>query len=66
MENGEAIIEKLGPGLTEPIYVARTREPLRLSRGEPDPRFPDSLPNKVTSTSMCVCEDGCSATISDG
>ncbi|KAJ9601206.1 hypothetical protein L9F63_000626, partial [Diploptera punctata] len=47
VENGDALIEKLRPGLTVPVYVARTREPLRLSRGDLDPRFPDSLPNKM-------------------
>ncbi|XP_069675140.1 probable 3',5'-cyclic phosphodiesterase pde-5 isoform X3 [Periplaneta americana] len=43
-ENGEAIVEKMTSGLTVPVYVARTREPLRLSKGSVDPRFPDGLP----------------------
>ena len=33
--------------ITVPIYVARTREPVRLSRGDVDSRFPEGVPNKV-------------------
>jgi hypothetical protein len=33
--------------LTVPVYVARTREPLRLSRADLEAKFPDGLPNKV-------------------
>jgi hypothetical protein len=36
-----------GSNLTVPVYVARTREPLRLSRGDLDARFPDGLHDKV-------------------
>ncbi|XP_063242664.1 probable 3',5'-cyclic phosphodiesterase pde-5 isoform X2 [Bacillus rossius redtenbacheri] len=37
-------VQALGSGLAVPQYVARTKEPLRLSRTEPDLRFPDWLP----------------------
>lgn len=47
VENGEPVVEKIGSGLTVPVYVARTREPLRLSKGDVDQRFPDGLLNKV-------------------
>jgi hypothetical protein len=50
VENGQTAMEKMRSGLTVPVYVARTREPLRLSRGDLDPRFPDRLPNKVNIT----------------
>ncbi|XP_021942634.1 probable 3',5'-cyclic phosphodiesterase pde-5 isoform X3 [Zootermopsis nevadensis] len=46
LENGQTVMERMGSDLTVPVYVAKTREPLRLSRGELDPRFPDRLPNK--------------------
>ena len=47
MENGEAVMEKIPSGLSVPVYVARTREPLRLSRGDLEQRFPGGLLNKV-------------------
>ena len=47
MENGEAVMEKIASGLSVPVYVARTREPLRISRGELDQRFPGGLLDKV-------------------
>jgi hypothetical protein len=47
MENGEPVMEKTASGLSVPVYVARTREPLRLSRGDLDQRFPGVLLNKV-------------------
>ncbi|XP_067002756.2 probable 3',5'-cyclic phosphodiesterase pde-5 isoform X2 [Anabrus simplex] len=40
---GEPAVQRLPPGSTLPGYVARTKEPLRLSRGEPDARFPDGF-----------------------
>jgi hypothetical protein len=47
MENGEPVMEKTPSGLSVPVYVARTREPLRLSRGDLDQRFPGGLLSKV-------------------
>jgi hypothetical protein len=47
MENGEALMEKTASSLSVPVYVARTREPLRLSRGDLDKRFPGGLLSKV-------------------
>lgn len=44
---GEPRLEKVKSGLTVPTYVARTREAIRLSRGDVDPRFPDGLSKKV-------------------
>lgn len=42
-ETGEPKLFKIKSGVTMPTYVARTLEPVRLSRGEIDPRFPDSV-----------------------
>jgi hypothetical protein len=50
MENEQAVMKRMGSCPTVPVYVAKTREPLRLSRGDLDPRFPDRLPNKVKYT----------------
>jgi hypothetical protein len=38
---------EVGSSLTVPVYVARKREPLRLSRADLDARFPGALPSKV-------------------
>lgn len=40
--------EKLKNPLTIPTYVARTREPVRLSKGDVDSRFPDGFLNSVS------------------
>lgn len=47
---GEPRLEKVKCGLTVPTYVARTREAIRLSRGDVDARFPDGLSKKVFFT----------------
>jgi len=47
MENGEAMVEKIASGLCAPVYVARTKEPLRLSRVDLNQRFPGGLLSKV-------------------
>ena len=52
MEKGEAVMEKIGSGLSVPGFVARNREPLRLSRGDLDQRFPGGLLSKVRT--FCV------------
>nr|XP_015833958.1 PREDICTED: probable 3',5'-cyclic phosphodiesterase pde-5 isoform X3 [Tribolium castaneum] len=44
-ENGEPKLQKIKSGVSVPLYVAKTLEPVRLSRGEADPRFPDGIPN---------------------
>lgn len=49
---GEPRLEKVKSGLTVPTYVARTREAIRLSRGDVDPRFPDGLSKKVLRFSI--------------
>lgn len=49
-ENGEPKVQKVKTGLTVPSYVARTREPIRLSRGDVDARFPDGIGYKVSDT----------------
>jgi hypothetical protein len=50
VENGHTVMDSMGSCLTVPVYVAKTREPLRLSRGDLDPRFPNRLLNKVINT----------------
>lgn len=42
-EGMEPKVQKLKTGLTVPTYVARTREPVRLSRGDVDSRFPEGV-----------------------
>lgn len=38
-----------------PYHVAETREPIKLSRGIPDSRFPDWIPNQVLIEHMDHC-----------
>ncbi|XP_049828954.1 probable 3',5'-cyclic phosphodiesterase pde-5 isoform X1 [Schistocerca gregaria] len=45
-ESGEPKVQRLAAGPAAPTFVAKAREPLRLSRGEHDPRFPDGFPLK--------------------
>jgi cAMP and cAMP-inhibited cGMP 3',5'-cyclic phosphodiesterase 10 len=45
-ENGEPKLQKIKSGVSVPSYVAKTLEPIRLSRGDIDPRFPDGIPNE--------------------
>ncbi|GJQ77896.1 hypothetical protein Trydic_g16148 [Trypoxylus dichotomus] len=40
------IIQKLKSSVSVPAYVARTLEPVHLSRNEADPRFPDVISNE--------------------
>lgn len=48
MENGEPKMEKVKcSAYSVPTYVARTRESIRLSKGENDPRFPDGIQETV-------------------
>lgn len=48
VENGEPTMQRTAAGcVTVPRYVARTRETVRLSRGDVDPRFPDGISNTV-------------------
>lgn len=52
-ENGEPKMQKVtrtGGALSVPTYVGRTREAIRLSRGDIDARFPDGISNKVSRT----------------
>lgn len=53
-ENGEPKMQKVKSGLTVPTYVARTREAIRLSRGDVDARFPEGI-----STKVCVAQLMC-------
>lgn len=52
-EDGEPQLHKVKSGLTVPTYVARTREPVRLSRGDIDARFPEGITNKDTAHILC-------------
>ncbi|KAK9708263.1 hypothetical protein QE152_g27319 [Popillia japonica] len=45
----KTIIQKLKSGVSVPAYVARTLEPVHLSRNEADPRFPDAIPDEEKS-----------------
>ena len=47
-ENGEPKLQKIKSGVSVPYYVSKTLEPVRLSRGDSDPRFPDGIPNDVS------------------
>lgn len=48
MDNGEPKMQKIKCDIHSiPTYVARTREPIRLSKDDQDPRFPDSFVNAV-------------------
>lgn len=48
MDNGEPKMQKIKCDIHSiPTYVARTREPIRLSKEDQDPRFPDSFVNGV-------------------
>lgn len=51
---GEPKLEKVKSGLTVPTYVARTREAIRLSRGDVDARFPEGLSKKVYTILLSV------------
>lgn len=49
-DNGEPRVQKIScNGLSVPTYVARTREAVRLTRSEPDARFPDAFADLVSS-----------------
>lgn len=53
MENGEPVMKRTGPGgVTVPLYVARTGQTVRLSRGDVDARFPDGISNAVGGFSL--------------
>lgn len=48
MENGEPQVQKVQTTSNSiPTYVARTREPVRISRGDNDLRFPNSFDENV-------------------
>lgn len=47
-DDGEPIMQKIKSGQTVPTYVARTRETIRLSRGDVDPRFPEGLTKEAS------------------
>lgn len=56
-ENGEPKMQKSscsGDALTVHTYVARTRETIRLSRGDIDSRFPEGISNKVSRSVLCM------------
>lgn len=55
-ENGEPIVQKVKTGLSVPIYVARTREAVRLSRGDVDARFPDGIPSNKEDIAHILCQ----------
>lgn len=49
MDNGEPKMEKINCDTNSiPTYVARTREPIRISKNEPDSRFSNSFDDTVS------------------
>lgn len=61
-ENGEHHahnVQKIRPGGSVPYYVAKTREPVKLSRGTVDSRFPDGIPNEVEFLLQVIDRFGC-------
>lgn len=49
MDNGEPKMQKVRcDSHSIPTYVARTREPVRISKDDQDPRFPDSFSDAVS------------------
>lgn len=52
-ENGDPKVQKITHNPTIPRYVASTREPIRFSRGDADPRFPNGIYDKDTEHVLC-------------
>lgn len=53
-ENGEPKMQKMKSGaISIATYVARSREPIRLSKGDVDPRFPENIFSKVSRIFFC-------------
>lgn len=52
-ENGEPKTQKISDAAYIPRYVASTREPIRFSRGDIDPRFPKGITDKETEHVLC-------------
>ncbi|XP_018572248.1 probable 3',5'-cyclic phosphodiesterase pde-5 isoform X2 [Anoplophora glabripennis] len=46
-ENGEHKQQRIQNGVNVPSYVARTLEPVRISRNTPDPRFPGQMMDEL-------------------
>lgn len=51
-ENGEPAMQKTRTNTAVSKYVARTQEPIRLSRGKVDSKFPDGIMEEVSSCDM--------------
>ncbi|XP_019866109.1 probable 3',5'-cyclic phosphodiesterase pde-5 isoform X2 [Aethina tumida] len=45
-QGGEPKLQRIKNGVALPAYVARHLEPVRYSRGDCDPRFPDGIPEE--------------------
>lgn len=52
-ESGEAKIQKLTRTASIARYVAATREPVRFSRGDTDPRFSNGIVDRDTDHILC-------------
>ncbi|XP_055379719.1 probable 3',5'-cyclic phosphodiesterase pde-5 isoform X2 [Condylostylus longicornis] len=55
---GVAKLQKLRSGISVPLYVARTREQVRLSKGDSNTKFPDALPRK-SDIAHILCQSVC-------
>lgn len=58
-ENGELNVQNTKSNITIPTYVARTQEPIRLSRGKVDSRFPDEVMEEVSSYDVILRDLSC-------
>ncbi|CAH1180236.1 unnamed protein product [Phaedon cochleariae] len=47
-------LQRTNTGVSIPAYVARNREPVRLSRGKPDSRFPDTVMDELSSSMVHI------------
>lgn len=55
MDNGEPRMQKVKSNShSVPTYVARTRDPVRLSRGDPDPRFTNVFAEMVSNDEQLI------------
>lgn len=52
-DNSPPTIQRIKAGFSIPKYVARTREPVRVSKGDIDSRFPEGIARSVRKMTLC-------------